>query len=394
MPKSALDGARAALGDIAQLSDTRSAADALSIAGPQAVAWYTKSIGGLLGSLAPVAQSTEEADMAAQIWAVQAFSQAKERAGRERAQLSGAPAADWTPPTARRHAGGTPRRGRWTLEGMTTFLDGTGAAVTLSAPPRRVVSLVPSLTEALAASLPLNALMGATDWCTHPAGLTVPRFGGTKNPDVAGIVSARPDLVVANEEENKPEHVTALRAAGVSVWVTDIRTVAGALAEIGVLLDALAAPDRGWLAQAERSWAAAGPVVSSRTVAAVIPIWRKPWMFVGPDTYAGDVLARLGVRNVLGSSPGADVSGRHAGDLGAAVRYPRRDLTELPPYELVVLPDEPYRFTARDGPEAFAPAPCALVDGRSLTWYGPAMVSAPVILTAALRAALSRDVPS
>ncbi len=284
---------------------------------------------------------------------------------------------------------------------MTTFRDGTGAAVPLPAPPRRVVSLVPSLTEALVASLPSNALTGATDWCTHPAGLTVPRFGGTKNPDIAGIVGARPDLVVANEEENKPEHVAALRAAGVPVWVTDIRTVAGALAEIGALLDALAAPDRGWLAQAERSWAAAGSVVSSRTVAAVIPIWRKPWMFVGPDTYAGDVLARLGVRNVLGFSPASDVSGRPGrgmvGDLGtpdAAARYPRRELTDLPPYDLVVLPDEPYRFTARDGPEAFAPAACALVDGRSLTWYGPAMVSAPVILTAALRAALPRDASS
>ncbi|MEP7160708.1 MAG: helical backbone metal receptor [Dermatophilaceae bacterium] len=273
---------------------------------------------------------------------------------------------------------------------MTTFRDGTGAAVPLPAPPRRVVSLVPSLTEALAASLPMSALVGATDWCTHPAGLTVPRFGGTKNPDVARIVEATPDLVVANEEENKPEHVAALRAAGVPVWVTDIRTVAGALTEIGALLDALAAPERGWLAEAERYWAAAGPVVSGRTVDAVIPIWRRPWMFVGPDTYAGDVLARLGVRNVLGSSPDAGEGGLRVGDLDATERYPRRELTGLPPYDLVVLPDEPYRFTAHDGPEAFAPTPCALVDGRSLTWYGPAMIDAPRVVAGALHGALAQ----
>ena len=62
---------------------------------------------------------------------------------------------------------------------------------------RRAVSLVPSLTEAVAETLP-GLLVGATDWCTHPAGLDVIRVGGTKNPDVARIVSLRPDLVIAN----------------------------------------------------------------------------------------------------------------------------------------------------------------------------------------------------
>ena len=64
-------------------------------------------------------------------------------------------------------------------------------------PPRRVVSLVPSLTEAIAAA-DGTLLAGATDWCTHPAGLDVPRVGGTKWPDVARVLDLRPDLVVAN----------------------------------------------------------------------------------------------------------------------------------------------------------------------------------------------------
>ncbi|WP_229859024.1 helical backbone metal receptor, partial [Streptomyces anandii] len=56
---------------------------------------------------------------------------------------------------------------------------------------------------------------------------------------------------------------------------------------------------------------------------------------------------------------------------------------------LVVLPDEPYRFTADDGPEAFGGLPCALVGGRHLTWYGPSLAEAPRVLGEALRAALS-----
>ncbi|WP_168582137.1 helical backbone metal receptor [Gephyromycinifex aptenodytis] len=247
----------------------------------------------------------------------------------------------------------------------------------------RVVSLVPSLTEALALSCP-GVLVGATQWCTHPGELDVPRFGGTKNPDLPGIIGLRPDLVVVNEEENKPEHVQRLRAAGVSVWVTDIRTVQGALDSMGRLLEALRAPQRDWLQAACRAWEQACPVLTTnatqlepseaggRRIRAAIPIWRRPWMYVGSDTYAGDVLARLGVDNVLAQHP---------------QRYPRIALADLPPLDLAILPDEPYAFSADDGPEAFD-APAALVSGRHLTWYGPAMVQAPTVLSTQIRAAI------
>ncbi len=125
--------------------------------------------------------------------------------------------------------------------------DDLGHPVAMARRPERVISLVPSLTEAIAASAP-DLLAGATDWCTHPADLAVPRFGGTKNPALAQIVAAEPDLVIANEEENKPEHVAELRAAGVPVWVTDIRDVPTALTSLGRLLDLLdvGPTDRGW----------------------------------------------------------------------------------------------------------------------------------------------------
>ena len=89
-----------------------------------------------------------------------------------------------------------------------------GFPVSVSGPARRVVSLVPSLTEAIAHTR-REALVGATDWCTHPAGLDVARVRGTKNPDRAAIAALRPDLVIANKEENRELDVRMLRAAGI-----------------------------------------------------------------------------------------------------------------------------------------------------------------------------------
>ncbi|WP_328337512.1 helical backbone metal receptor [Streptomyces violaceus] len=236
----------------------------------------------------------------------------------------------------------------------------------------RVVSLVPSLTEAVARSAP-GALVGATDWCTHPPGLDVVRVGGTKNPKPDRIVSLAPDLVIANEEENRESDLAALRAAGVQVLVTEIRDVPGAFRELARVLDACGAAARPrWLDEAEDTWSSLPRPVTRLT--AVVPIWRRPWMVLGRDTFAGDVLARLGVDHVHAAHPD---------------RYPRIPLEELRAAvpDVVILPDEPYRFTADDGPEAFPGLPCALVSGRHLTWYGPSLAEAPRVLDRALRAA-------
>ncbi|WP_371097547.1 helical backbone metal receptor [Streptomyces sanglieri] len=234
----------------------------------------------------------------------------------------------------------------------------------------RVVSLVPSLTEAVAVTAP-GLLVGATDWCTHPAGLAATRIGGTKNPDVPAILALRPDLVVANEEENREPDLAALRAAGTEVLVTEARTLDQAFEELDrVLVTACGQARPRWLDEAEAAWAALPPPRAPRR--AIVPIWRRPWMVLGRDTFAGDLLARLGVENVYADH---------------AERYPRipLDVLNAAGADLVVLPDEPYRFTPDDGPEAFPALPAALVDGRYLTWYGPSLVRAPAALRAALR---------
>ena len=252
--------------------------------------------------------------------------------------------------------------------------DDTGAVVAVPARVSRVVSLVPSLTETVAVTAP-GLVAGATDWCTHPAGLDVPRVRGTKNPDVAAVIALRPDVVLANEEENRAADLDALRAAGLPVWVTVIRTLDEALASLRRLLTVacrVPAPRLAGRRGAGLGGVPAGHRPERRQ--AVIPIWRRPWMVLGRDTFAGDVLARLGVANVYA---------------GHADRYPKVPLDGLLAArpDLVVLPDEPYRFTAGDGPECFPGVPAALVSGRHLTWYGPSLAEAPGILAAQLAAA-------
>jgi ABC-type Fe3+-hydroxamate transport system substrate-binding protein len=236
--------------------------------------------------------------------------------------------------------------------------------------PRRIVSLVPSLTEALFA-LGLGArVVGVTEWCVHPAEAVaaLPKVGGTKNPDLAAIRALRPELVIANREENKRQDVERLEAAGIAVWVTYPRTVADGVALLRELALAGGAdraiaetvePVEQALAEAQASRSSAGPRV-------FCPIWKRPWMAVGADTYAHDLITVCGGANVFAER----------GDR----RYPivsEEEIVAAAP-EVVLLPDEPYAFGPLDAAEiARLPVPASragrvhLVDGTLLTWYGP-----------------------
>ena len=94
-----------------------------------------------------------------------------------------------------------------------------------------------------------------------------------------------------------------------------------------------------------------------------MPIWRDPWMVVGARTFTGDVLARLGLDNVFGAGPD---------------RYPHVEAEQIRAAapDLILLPDEPYRFTPDDGPEEFPAQRVVFVPGRLLTWYGPSLATA------------------
>jgi len=264
------------------------------------------------------------------------------------------------PPTA----GGTTERSGQPCLLTTMLVDDLGAAVPLARRPQRVVSLVPSITESVAAT---GVLVGATDYCVHPGELDVTRVGGSKYPSIEQVLACRPDLVLANAEENRESDVDALRDAGVPVWTTAAAaSVPQACAALRRMFRAaLDVAEPAWLGEAERIWSE----VPSTTERAVVPVWRKPWIVLGRDTFAGDVLLRLGVGNAFADQP---------------ERYPRPPVTELQDADLVVLPDEPYAFTAADGPGYFPATECALVSGRHLTWWGPSLVQAHRLLAAEL----------
>lgn len=250
--------------------------------------------------------------------------------------------------------------------------DDLGTRYEPARPPRRIVSLVPSLTESLAATDPA-LLVGRTDYCTHPPSLDVPRVGGSKWPDLDRVRALRPDLVLANAEENRLADVDALRSAGVAVWVTGPTTVSGALTSLGHMLAACGCDPPEWLEAARRVWDAPADGPSLRRRAAV-PIWRRPWMVLGAGTFAGDVLRRLGVANVFDR---------------AGARYPKVSVAEIldSGADLVGLPDEPYEFGPTDGPECFPGLDVALLSGRHLTWYGPSLVEARDVLVGQLASA-------
>jgi len=246
--------------------------------------------------------------------------------------------------------------------------DDLGAPVDTARPVGRIVSLVPSLTEAVAASAQ-EALVGATDWCTHPADLDVTRIRGTKNPDLTLIKKLRPDVVLANKEENRELDVRRLREAGVAVWVTVTESVPQALRSLCAMFSqCLRWPVPAWLDEVRGIWDRPAPAITARTV---IPIWRDPWMVVGSSTFTGDLVRRLGVENAFATHPR---------------RYPHVELAQLQQanIDFVLLPDEPYPFSPADGPESFPDMSSALVSGRLLTWYGPSLLSARRDLCAAI----------
>ncbi|MDX1657615.1 MAG: helical backbone metal receptor [Nitriliruptorales bacterium] len=244
---------------------------------------------------------------------------------------------------------------------MKTVTDELGASVAMPDEPKRLVSLVPSLSEALWWFHVADRLVGVTDYCVAPPhGFPrAERVRGTKNPDVDAIVGLDPDLVIANEEENRRLDVERLRDAGVAVYVTAPRSVSDAaatLADVGGLVGQAKA-GRGLAQSIERALAQASRRRVEPPLDAFVPIWRDPWMATGRDTYAADLLEQCGFRVVP-----------------AVERYPELDLDAVAATDpdVVLLPDEPYAFGEADR-EAFDDWDVAvrLIDGTALTWYGP-----------------------
>lgn len=280
--------------------------------------------------------------------------------------------------------------------------------------PRRVVSLVPSLTESLFDLGLGNSVVGITDYCVHPAEAVagLPRLGGTKNPRVAEIVALQPDLVLANWEENPRAAVEELEANGIPVWVIFPTTVLEALEVLNKLVELFRSQPaalRVRTLEVTLEWAVAA-VDESQTRRVFCPIWYEPgrgnlpewWMTFNRRTYPSDLLHLLGGENVFAERERrypleADLGLQETQDPGERdVRYPRLRLEEIiqAQPDLILLPDEPFAFNEthrQQLEESLEETPAVkqgqvfLVEGSLLTWHGTRLARAlrelPAILS-------------
>jgi ABC-type Fe3+-hydroxamate transport system substrate-binding protein len=273
---------------------------------------------------------------------------------------------------------------------------------TFHSPPKRVVSLVPSMTESLCDLGFGEALVGITDYCVHPAGKLegLPRLGGPKNPRVEDIIALQPELVLANWEENTRHSVEALEAAGVRVWVTFPQTVRQALDVLWVLADLFhsgLAAARIESLEIGLEWAQKA-AQQRPPIRYFCPIWHEKtaagrpwWMTFNQQTYPHDLLQALGGENVFAAR-----QRRYPleADLGLAepqdakerdTRYPRLSLDEVRQAapELILLPDEPYNFSESHKEELqalLAGTPALQLDGSLITWHGTRLSKALQVL--------------
>ncbi|MDZ7716212.1 MAG: helical backbone metal receptor [Balneolaceae bacterium] len=230
-------------------------------------------------------------------------------------------------------------------------------------PFQRIISLVPSLTE-LVIDLGLKEqLMGRTRFCVHPKPEIedIEIVGGTKNPRLDKIKKLNPDIIIANKEENKKEHIEALRE-NFSIHLTDIATIEDALITIHELGKELGTPKKA-RELSSNIQSAMEDIPEENILRTAYFIWKDPWMTVGNDTYIHDVLTHWKLENVFADQ----------------ARYPKIDMFDLAEKdpELILLSSEPYPFKEKHIKEVEQACPNArvlLVEGEWFSWYGSHML--------------------
>lgn len=227
---------------------------------------------------------------------------------------------------------------------------------------KRIISLVPSLTELLIDLGLKNSIVGRTRFCIHPEKdvQNIPILGGTKNPDIEKIRKLNPDFILVNKEENRREDVEELQKHH-HVYVTDINSVSDALIaihEIGLLF--------GKEAEAEHLISQITILLSLkpdfRPIKTVYFIWKDPLITVSDNTYIHDVMKLYNLDNMY----------------ALETRYPLTSLDELARKkpELILLSSEPFPFSENHIEEFRQACPDArieLVDGEWFSWYGSRM---------------------
>lgn len=238
------------------------------------------------------------------------------------------------------------------------FKDQMGAKLRFERIPQRIISLVPSQTELLFDLGLDDEIVGITDYCIHPREKCDQKIkiGGPKSVDFRLIDTLRPDVIIANKEENAQEEIEKL-AEKYPVWISDIYTLADALdmiSGVGELVgktqeaDSIIARISSRLLQFDQLSIRAGYF-----------IWQKPYMVAGGKTFINEMLKKCGLINIFESLS----------------RYPavtEDQINEAQP-DVILLCSEPYSFGekhVREFKEKFPFAKVFIVDGEIFSWYG------------------------
>lgn len=251
------------------------------------------------------------------------------------------------------------------------IFDQTGNSVFFNQPAKRIVSLVPSQTELLSELGLEEEVVGITKFCIYPEHWfrNKTRVGGTKDFNIEKIKQLKPDLILANKEENTAELVLELMH-DFKVWTSDVRDIDSALdmiEKIGMLCgredsaSQLSTQIRNNFHELREQLSQVG-MTPFKTA---YYIWKDPWLVAGIDTFIHHMLGCCGLKNI------ADLP-----------RYPEMNpdqLHEKDP-ELILLSSEPYPFNEKDRLKMqsdFPGAKIILVDGEYFSWYGARMKKAP-----------------
>lgn len=247
-----------------------------------------------------------------------------------------------------------------------SFTDQLNRAISLPFPPKRIISLVPSQTELLHYLGLETEVVGITKFCVHPEKWfrSKQRIGGTKTYHLDRIEALKPDLIIANKEENDQVQVEAL-AEKYPVWISDVKNLEDALDMINRVGDLVGkSSEADTLVGKVKEKFAKLPSSNTLQTAAYF-VWREPYMVAGGDTFINAMMRYAGYQNIYESQG----------------RYPEitlQDLAKINP-DAILLPSEPFPFKEKHIADFQAVCPDAavkLVDGELYSWYGNRLMNA------------------
>lgn len=247
---------------------------------------------------------------------------------------------------------------------MLNIYDQTGRHVQIPSQPRRIISLVPSLTELLFDLGLDQEIVGVTRYCISPPEKVASRVkvGGIHQLDFQIIDSLKPDLIIANKEENDRQEVLRLQEQ-YPVYVSDIHTLPDAFEMITDLGKLTSRKDAGNLiiSEIEKDF---GQIKPQITLSVAYLIWKDPYMVAGGNTFIDDLLRRCGFINIFENLE----------------RYPQVSTEAIAQAQVILLASEPYPFKENDVEEfrnRFPASQVFLVDGTMFAWYGSRLRDTP-----------------